>query len=155
MYTHSWFTLLYRRNEHNTVNSYTPIKKEKKPVIKHLLCTGLSVIISTSPNYYNKLHLIFTTISSASLYHSSIQQLKIVVCVYSYLHSAWQKQKRGEGKKVSITTQRISYCHFLFIHLFRQCHVACRISVPWPQIELEPKQWKPRTLTPRLPGNSP
>ena len=30
LYTYSWLTLLYDRNEHNIVKQFTPIKKEKK-----------------------------------------------------------------------------------------------------------------------------
>ena len=33
------------------------------------------------------------------------------------------------------------------------CHLACGISVPWPGIETEPWEWKPRILTIRRPGN--
>ena len=37
---------------------------------------------------------------------------------------------------------------------FWLCHAACGISVPWPENEPGPRQWKPRILTTRPPGNS-
>ena len=37
---------------------------------------------------------------------------------------------------------------------FWPCCLACRILVPRPRIEPRPRQWKPRILTIRPPGNS-
>ena len=57
-----------------------------------------------------------------------------------------------------------SYSHYmgyLFIFFFYIIqknwgphHVACRISVSWPEVEPRPRQWKHQILTTRSPGNS-
>ena len=49
---------------------------------------------------------------------------------------------------------RSIFLYFILFYFFWPHRVACRISVPQPGIEPRPRQWKPRILTTRPPGNS-
>ena len=62
-------------------------------------------------------------------------------------------KKRSEKGNIKIEQKLITYIHFLK-NLGGAHHVACRILVPWPGIELHPWQWKQRVLTARLTGDS-
>ena len=60
-------------------------------------------------------------------------------------------KKKSEKGNIKIEQKLITYIHFLK-NLGGAHHVACRILVPWPGIELHPWQWKQRVLTARLTG---
>ena len=46
----------------------------------------------------------------------------------------------------------VCFCYFVFCLFWPHC-TACKISVPQPGIEPGPRQWKPRILTTRPPGD--